>query len=61
VRSATLEQVHAHFAQTEYLRLIQARYFPRQSFAQMVDTQVRDLVRAGAAEFRDGLLQNRDP
>ena len=60
VRSTTLERLHRHFAATEYLRLIQRRYFPRQDIAQVIDTQVAELVRAGAAEFAGGLLHNRD-
>jgi hypothetical protein len=60
VRSATPEQLHAHFARTDYLRLIHERYFPRQDFAQMIDAHVAELVRAGAAEFAGGLLHNRD-
>ena len=60
VRSTTLERLHRHFAATEYLRLIHRRYFPRQDFAQMIDAQVAELVRAGAAEFAGGLLHNRD-
>ena len=60
VRSATPEQLHAHFAHTDYLRLIHERYFPRQDFAQMIDAHVAELVRAGAAEFAGGLLHNRD-
>ena len=60
VRSTTLEQLHEHFARTEYLRLIHQRYFPGQDIAQMIDTHVSELVRAGAAEFAGGLLRNRD-
>ena len=60
VRSTTLEQLHAHFARTGYLRLIHQRYFPRQDFAQMIDAHVAELVRAGAAEFAGGLLCNRN-
>jgi glyoxylase-like metal-dependent hydrolase (beta-lactamase superfamily II) len=60
VRSATLEQLHRHFARTDYLRLIHRRYFPHHDFAQMIDAQVAELVRAGAAEFAGGLLHNRD-
>ena len=60
VRSATTEQLHRHFAATEYLRLIHRRYFPRQDFVQMIDAQVAELVRAGAAEFIGGVLHNRD-
>jgi len=60
VRSATLDQLHEHFARTEYLRLIHRRYFPRQDFAQMIDEHVAELVRTGAAEFAGGLLRNRD-
>jgi len=60
VRSTTLERLHRHFAATEYLRLIQRRYFPRQDIAQVIDAQVAELVRAGAAEFAGGLLHNRD-
>ena len=59
-RSTTLEQLHRHLAGTDYLRLIHRRYFPRQDFAQMIDTHVAELVRAGAAEFAGGLLHNRD-
>ena len=59
-RSTTLEQLHLHFARTDYLCLIHQRYFPRQDFAQMIDTHVAELVRAGAAEFAGGLLRNRD-
>ena len=60
VRRTSLEQLHRHFAATEYLRLIQRRYFPRQDIAQVIDAQVAELVRAGAAEFAGGLLHNRD-
>ena len=60
VRRTSLEQLHRHFAATEYLRLIHRRYFPRQDFAQMIDAHVAELVRAGAAEFTGGLLRNRD-
>jgi len=60
VRSTTLEQLHEHFARTDYLRLIHQRYFPRQDFAQMIDAHVAELVRAGAAEFAGGLLRNKD-
>jgi glyoxylase-like metal-dependent hydrolase (beta-lactamase superfamily II) len=60
VRSTTLERLHRHFAETDYLRLIHRRYFPRQDFAQMIDAQVTELVRVGAAEFAGGLLHNRD-
>ena len=60
VRSTTLERLHRHFAATEYLRLIQRRYFPRQDIAQVINAQVAELVRAGAAEFAGGLLHNRD-
>ena len=60
VRRTSLEQLHRHFAATEYLRLIHRRYFPRQDFAQMIDAHVAELVRAGAAEFAGGLLRNRD-
>jgi glyoxylase-like metal-dependent hydrolase (beta-lactamase superfamily II) len=60
VRSASLAQLHEHFARTDYLRLIHRRYFPRQDFAQMIDAHVAELVRAGAAEFAGGLLHNRD-
>ena len=60
VRSTTMEQLHRHFAQTDYLRLIQRRYFPQQDLTQMIDTYVAELVRAGAAEVAGGLLHNRD-
>lgn len=60
VRSASLAQLHEHFARTDYLRLIHRRYFPRQDFAQMIDAHVAELVRAGAAEFAGGLIHNRD-
>jgi glyoxylase-like metal-dependent hydrolase (beta-lactamase superfamily II) len=60
VRSATPEQLHAHFAATGYLRLIHRRYFARLDFAQMIDAHVAELVRAGAAEFAGGRLHNRD-
>ena len=60
VRSTTLEQLHRHLSAADYLRLIHRRYFPRQDFARMIDTQVAELVRAGAAEFAGGLLHNRD-
>ncbi len=60
VRSASLDQMHAHFAQTEYLRLIHQRYFARQSLAQMLDANVAELVRAGAAELAGEVLHNRD-
>lgn len=60
VRQTTLEQLHRHLAGTDYLRLIHRRYFARQDFARMIDTQVAELVRAGAAEFAGGLLHNRD-
>jgi len=59
-RSTTLEQLHEHFARTDYLRLIHQRYFARQDFAQMIDTHVAELVRAGAAELAGGMLRNRD-
>lgn len=59
VRSATLEQLHAHFAGTDYLRLIHERYFPREGLAPMIDMHVAELVRAGAAEFGGGRLHNR--
>jgi len=60
VRTTTLEQLHAHFARTDYLRLIHRRYFPRQDFARMIDAHVAELVRAGAAKLAGGLLHNRD-
>jgi glyoxylase-like metal-dependent hydrolase (beta-lactamase superfamily II) len=60
VRSTSLEQLHSHFARTDYLRLIHRRYFPREDFAQLIDTHVAELVRAGAAEFVGGQLHNRD-
>ena len=60
VRSTTLERLHRHFAATDYLRLIHRRYYPRRDFAQMIDAQVAELVRAGAAEFAGGLLHDRD-
>jgi len=60
VRSATRDQLHDHFARTDYLRLIHRRYFAGQDFAQMVDAHVAELVRAGAAEFSGGVLHNRD-
>jgi glyoxylase-like metal-dependent hydrolase (beta-lactamase superfamily II) len=60
IRSTTHEELHAHFARADYLRLIHERYFPREEFARMIDTHVGDLVRAGAAEFADGRLHNRD-
>ena len=60
VRSCTIEALHAHFAQTEYLCLIQSRYFAELSMAQVIDTNVADLVKAGAAEVACGLLHNRD-
>jgi glyoxylase-like metal-dependent hydrolase (beta-lactamase superfamily II) len=60
VRSTTLERLHAHFAATDYLRLIHERYFPKEDLARMIDLQVGELVRAGAAEFRGGQLHNRD-
>jgi len=60
VRSATRDQLHDHFARTDYLRLIHRRYFAGQDFAQMVDAHVAELVRAGAAEFSGGMLHNRD-
>jgi len=60
VRCTTPERLHDHFARTDYLRLIHQRYFPRQDFAQMIDSHVAELVRAGAAEFAGGLLHNRD-
>jgi glyoxylase-like metal-dependent hydrolase (beta-lactamase superfamily II) len=60
VRSTTLESLHRHFAQTEYLRLIHQRYFARRAFAEMLDEHVAELVRAGAAEIAGGLLHNRD-
>ncbi len=60
VRSTTMQRLHRHFARTDYLRLIQRRYFPRLDLAQMIDSYVDELVRAGAAEFAGGLLHNRD-
>jgi glyoxylase-like metal-dependent hydrolase (beta-lactamase superfamily II) len=60
VRRATPERLHAHFAATEYMRLVHRRYFPRQDFSHMVDAFVDELVRAGAAEFSGGLLHNRE-
>jgi glyoxylase-like metal-dependent hydrolase (beta-lactamase superfamily II) len=60
VRSATVEQLHAHFAGTAYMRLIHERYFPREDFAQLMAVHVDELVRAGAAEFVGGKLHNRD-
>jgi glyoxylase-like metal-dependent hydrolase (beta-lactamase superfamily II) len=59
VRSATLEQLHAHFAATRYLRLIHQRFFGRRAFAPLIDSFVGDLVRAGAAEFAGGRLHDR--
>lgn len=59
-RSTTLERLHRHLSGTDYLRLIHRRYFPRQEFAQMIESHVAELVRAGAAEFAGGLLHNRD-
>jgi glyoxylase-like metal-dependent hydrolase (beta-lactamase superfamily II) len=60
VRQTTLGKLQAHFAPTEYMRLIHRRYFPRQSLAQMIEAQVAELLRAGAAEMAGGLLHNRD-
>ena len=58
-RSASHEQLHAHLAQAEYLHLIHRRYFARLSPAQLIDALVDELVRAGAAEWRGGVLHNR--
>jgi glyoxylase-like metal-dependent hydrolase (beta-lactamase superfamily II) len=60
VRSTSIERLHAHFAGTDYMRLIHARYFPREDFAQMIDAHVDELIRAGAAEYSGGQLHNRD-
>jgi glyoxylase-like metal-dependent hydrolase (beta-lactamase superfamily II) len=60
VRRTTLENLQAHFAQTEYMRLIHRRYFARQSLAQTIETHVVELIKAGAAEVASGVLHNRD-
>ncbi len=60
VRSTSLDHLHAHFARTEYMRLIHRRYFSARSFAQMIDSNVADLLKTGAAEAASGLLHNRD-
>jgi glyoxylase-like metal-dependent hydrolase (beta-lactamase superfamily II) len=60
VRSASLDELHRHFAAAQYLRLIHQRYFGRRQFAPLIDAFVQDLIRAGAAEFAGGKLHNRD-
>lgn len=60
VRSTTAENVQAHFAQTEYMKLIHRRYFARQSLAQMIEMLVTELLKSGAAEMAGGVLHNRD-
>jgi len=61
VRSTTRTSLHAHFGQTEFLRLIHRQYFARRPFAALLDEFVDELVRAGAAQWSGDLLHNRDP
>jgi glyoxylase-like metal-dependent hydrolase (beta-lactamase superfamily II) len=61
VRSTTLDALHAHFAQTDYLRLIHERYFAHLAITAMIDTCVAELVKAGAAEMAAGRLHDRNP
>ncbi len=60
VRSASLAQLHQHFAQTRYMQLIQRRYFARQPIEKLVEDSVAQLVKAGAAELAGTVLHNRD-
>ncbi len=58
VRSASRDELLAHFGGTEYLRLIHRRYFPALEFASMLDRWVDELTRAGAARWAGGRLHD---
>ncbi len=60
VRSTSPEALRAHFASTEYMQMIHRRYFAGADLTQLIDGFVDELLRAGAAEFVDGRLRNRD-
>jgi glyoxylase-like metal-dependent hydrolase (beta-lactamase superfamily II) len=61
VRSATPAALQAHLASTRYMQLIHRRYFADATMTQLIDGLVAELLRAGAAQFADGRLHNRDP
>jgi glyoxylase-like metal-dependent hydrolase (beta-lactamase superfamily II) len=60
VRSATPQQLVAHFAAARYAQVVHQRFFADDSFAAMIERTVGELCSAGAATSSAAEVANRD-
>jgi glyoxylase-like metal-dependent hydrolase (beta-lactamase superfamily II) len=59
VRSLSFDRLVRHLSSARYFTVINERYF-RLPFDEMISNSVHELVAVGAAEWRDGIVTNRD-
>lgn len=60
VRSTTVPAAVAQFRAARYFHVIHERYFSRQSFAELIERAIDELVAVRAAELSQGQLRNVD-